>query len=268
MTTMTITPATINELSPKQITTLKAASIAELFNLKEATRKVYEAYRSFMGNLSFEAEVGIDAICQLTGYCRNTVKTHLNIMRDKGILWYQEQKYIKPDGGTWNKPHKYTFVYEKYGKQKQIKSEDKVIPVKTTAYQDAKIKILEAQKQIQKLYPVELAERVLKQTISNIRKGYTVFKPLEYMKGMAEKMKANIELANDPDVLKAVESSVEPKKPQGNSYAPKTQKPRSTFHNFEQRSYNYSNEELERLIQEKNNTGKADPGVLDRIKNL
>ncbi|OHW61279.1 hypothetical protein EUAN_23600 [Andreesenia angusta] len=234
--------------------------IAIEYGLRGIETEIYAAIRCFKCNKNHTATPSIGTIAEISGYCKNTVKKYIRRLVNKGVLWMTERPILRPDGVKWNYTHLYTFVAEKYG-QAKFQKKNEVEFQKESPYQKMKATFESARTELMKTYDAELCNKAFKICISNIRSGITGFimHPLNYMKSIIKNILKESALAK---VQKEYAESVadlepvsEPKKTRSEKPrydAPYSQPRKTTFHNFEQRSSKYSNDDLEALIREKN----------------
>lgn len=260
--------------TPEQINRDIAARIAKEYGLAPMLRSTYEVIRSYMANDEYTAHPSINTIAKALQVCRNTAKSYISQLEDKGVLWSEVRVAQSPKGCKYNDTNIYTFVAEKFGETR--KKVAKVVEVAETSYQKAKREMQEAVEALGKKYSVSECEAALKVAIRNIRAGITsvIKSPVKYLEAIIENKKGESEIAKGQ--LEVAESSlIKPSdaKVDDNKRKPsraKQRSPRTSFHNFEQRSYNYDNDELERMIREKNGANRkpCDESVLERIKLL
>ncbi|OHW61239.1 hypothetical protein EUAN_23960 [Andreesenia angusta] len=242
------------------INAVVSANMAEQYGLTFMERGFYEILRSFKCNTEHTATPGIGTIAKAMGCCRNTAKKYIDKLVEKGLIWKTERPVVRPDGRKWNDTHLYTFVAEKHGKP--VFQESRDVKVQTESpYQKIKTTFEEARNELRKLHGKELCDRAFKICIRNLRTGVTSYvkNPLNYMKSVIKNIvkesaleKAQKEYANSFDESDVKDESNAKKQEKPRYAAPYSQPRKTAFHNFEQRSSKYSNDDLEALIKEKN----------------
>lgn len=233
--------------------------IAITYGLKGVESEIYAAIRCFKCNKTHTATPSIGTIAEVSGYCKNTVKKYIKKLAKKGVIWVTERPILRPDGVKWNYTHLYTFVAEKYG-QAKLQKGNEVDLQKESPYQKMKTTFESAKTELLKIYDAELCNKAFKICINNIRTGITSFimHPLKYMKSIITNIIEKSKLAKVQkeyaESFADSESVDESKKPKAEKpkHAPKNKPKKTAFHNFEQRSSKYTNEDLERMIREKN----------------
>lgn len=179
---------------------------------------------------------------------RNTTKKYLRLLLAKGFISIQARKAIgKVTDNKYNQTHEYTLLLKKFNKVVVPKANGKKSKFIVCKENDIDIIVRELSVD----YSSSAITSALKTMRTNMRNGTIVRCQKSYLKAL-------INISNDQ--LAGVEQAIETMKDQSkvvpsnkkSSYNnPNKNKVNTKFHNFEQRTSNYSPEQLEKMVLDK-----------------
>lgn len=221
-----------------------SAYYKQLEMLDPMEESLYRILKRFSNNETHNCYPSIALLSKLFKRCRNTTKKYLRSLQAKGFINIKEQRVThKVTNNKYNDTNLYTLLLEKFNKVVPVKEADnrnKVIELKETRL-DTIISKLKS------TYDHDVVLAALKTMRKNIKNGSIINNMNSYLQTLINKSSSQFEQVN-----KAIEDSVSSPKGTGSkalkSSKPDTNKIQTRFHNFEQRTSDYTAEELEDKI--------------------
>lgn len=219
--------------------------IAKKLNAQEMY--LYSILKKYMNNDSKQCYPSIQTLSEEAGWCRNTTKKWIRSLEKKGIIEIKERKIIKKNNKikkVWNDTHLYTFILERVGQY--IKNKGAKGATELISKSDLNdISLSQLKVQLIANFGKEIATRALQAFKEQVEQGTIVKNIQSYLITICKNIKKQVDFAKSIVGKENKKESKQVKSPSVNG----TRAKKNSFHNFQQRTPKYNNEQLENKIK-------------------
>lgn len=219
----------------------------QLDTLDPMEQVLYRILKNFTNNNTHDCYPSIALLSQLFKRCRNTTKKYLRTLQGKGFINIKQQRVTHAvTNNKYNDTNLYTLLLEKFNKAVPTNNNvdtNNVIELKETRLDTITSKL-------KSVYDNDVVVAALRTMRNNIRNGSIINNMNNYLESLINTSNNQLEQVNN-----VIENSVKTSKDTSSNKhkVDKTtsNKIKTRFHNFEQRTSNYSAKELEDKILNK-----------------